>query len=1085
MIDLTIDGQKVQVKEGTTILEAAVGIGIAIPTLCHHKALSPFGSCRLCLVEISPGKRKLIQASCQYKAEESMIVETASERVLKNRKIMIELLLARCPDSGEIKKLAEEAGITETRIMAKNKDCTLCGLCVRMCEERMGLGVMSFVNRGSKREVKTPFESKSEICQACGACAFICPTGRIDLKDVSKNKPVPILSEHNMGLTSRPPIYISYPQAIPNKAAIDNKQCVHLLTGKNCEVCREFCEADAIDYGQKEEKIEINVGAFVISPGYKTFDAGRKQELGYGRYPNVVTALEFERILSATGPYSGKVKRPSDEKTPKKIAFIQCIGSREVDHDYCSSACCMFATKEAVITMEHEPGIECTIFFIDMRAFGKGFDAYYERAKELGVKYIRCKPSSIKEDPKTTGLRIKYQAEDGEPKNGQFDLVVLSTGFEPPSGARDLAEKLNIKLNKFDFCDTSTFNPVQSSREGIFASGPFTEPKDIPETVIQSSGAASKVLMLLKDVKGTLIKSRGYPPEIDVKGLEPRIGIFICHCGTNIGGVVDIPAVVEYAKTLPDVIYAEDNLYTCSNDTQEKIKEKIKEHGLNRVIVSSCSPRTHEPLFRNTLREAGLNPYLFEMANIRDQCSWVHMNEHDKATLKAKDLVRMATAKSRMLEPLEKGFVEVVRSALVIGGGISGMTAALEIAEQGFEVSLIEKNRVLGGNLRKIKYLINKEGPGPQEELKSLIGRVEGHDKIKIFTGAKIEQLEGSIGDFRTTISSGGKKVDIKHGVVVVAIGAREHKPGQYLYGKDKRVITQLELEEQISGTEPRVPKSVVMIQCVGSRDEERPYCSRICCSEAVKNALKIKELSPDSDVFILYREMRTYGFKESYYTEARDKGVIFIRYEDGSKPEVTLNGKGLKVKIDDPVMGRPIYINPDTVVLSAGIEADVDNNKTIAQFLKVPLNQDNFFLEAHMKLRPIDFATEGVFLCGMAHSPKTIDESITQASGAAARAGTILSKEKIELEANISSIVDKNCDGCAYCIDPCPFGALTLIEYMKDGVIKKTIEVNESVCKGCGVCMATCPKKGVYVKGFKLEQILAQIEAALQPVGV
>ncbi len=1083
MINLTINEQKVKVKEGTTILEAAQGLGIQIPTLCYYKALSPFGSCRLCLVEIIQEERKMIQASCQYKVEEAMVIETDSERVLKNRKIMIELLMARCPDSEEIQKLADKLGVKETRLTLKNKDCTLCGLCVRMCDERMGLGVMSFVNRGSKREVKPPFESTSQICQTCGACASICPTGRIDLVEVSKNKPVPILSEYNMGLVSRPAIYISYPQAIPNKATIDNRHCIHLLNGDNCEVCKEFCEADAINYDQKEETINLNVGAVVVSPGFELFDANTKKELGYGRYPNVVTAIEFERILSATGPYSGKVKRPSDEKTPKKIAFIQCIGSREVDHDYCSSACCMFATKEAIITMEHEPGVECTIFFIDMRAFGKGFDAYYERAKELGVNYIRCKPSSIKEVPKTTDLKIKYQADDGEIKNDDFDLVVLSTGFEPPPDIKDLANKLNIKLNEFNFCQTSIFNPVQSSREGIFACGPFTEPKDIPETVIQSSGAASKVLTLLKDARGTMIEPTEFPEEIDVRGQEPRIGIFVCHCGTNIGGVVDVPGVVEYARTLPNVIYAEDNLYTCSNDTQEKIKDKIKEHKLNRVIVSSCSPRTHEPLFRNTIREAGLNPYLFEMANIRDQCSWVHMQEHEKATLKSKDLVRMAVAKSRMLEPLQKGSVDIEKAALVIGGGLSGMTAALEIADQGFKVYLVEKEKELGGNLRKIKYLINNKDP--QERLISLIRSVKDHDKIKLYTGTKIEELEGSIGNFKTKVSFEGKIEEFKHGVVVVATGAEEYRPKEYLYGEDKRVITQRELEEKISGPDFSIPGSVAMVQCVGSRDEERSYCSRICCSEAVKNALKIKEINPETDVFVLYRDMRTYGFKESYYTKAREKGVIFIRYEKDDKPEISVNGKNLEVIINDPVMKQLISIKPDLLVLSAGIVADEKNNKTVAQFLKVPLNQDNFFLEAHMKLRPIDFATEGVFLCGLAHSPKAIDESITQAVGAAARVSTILSKEKIDLEANISFIVDEYCDGCAYCIDPCPYSALTLIEYMKDGAIKKTVEVNESLCKGCGVCMATCPKKGVYVKGFKLEQILAQIEAALQPVEV
>ena len=865
------------------------------------------------------------------------------------------------------------------------------------------------------------------------------------------------------------------------QAIAEAKRCLNCGGCSECLECVDVCKLEAIDHEMPDKFIDLDVGAIILSPGYELFDANKKLELGYGRFPNVITGIEFERILSASGPFSGKVLRPSDKLHPKKIAFVQCVGSREVGREYCSSVCCMYATKEAIIAKEHEHDIECTVFFIDMRAFGKGFDAYYERAKQLGVRYIRCRPSSIKEVPSTKNLKIQYQTGDGEIKNEEFDLIVLSTGFQPLKDAKDISDKFGIKLNEYNFCETSIFEPVESTRDGIYACGPFIEPKDIPETVMEASAAASKVLSLLKGVRGSLITPMEYPPEIDVTGQEPRIGIFVCHCGTNIGGVVDVPDVVEYAKTLPNVVYAENNLYTCSNDTQEKIKEKIKEHNLNRVVVASCSPRTHEPLFRNTIREAGLNPYLFEMANIRDQCSWVHMQEHEKATKKSKDLVRMAVAKSRLTEPLKKGSVEVENTALVIGGGISGMISALEVAKQGFEVYLVEKEEMPGGNLRKIHYLFN--GENPQEKLKSLIIAVRENNNIHLFTSAKIESIDGSIGNFKTKISTNGDIKEFKHGIVIVATGAKEYEPKEYLYGENERVITQLELEEKISKSNSLIPKTIVMIQCVGSRDKERPYCSRICCSEAVKNALKIKEISPDTNVYILYRDMRTYGFKESYYTKARGKGVIFIRYEDNDKPQVSIKGERLEVNVRDQVLRMPVAIDCDLLVLSVGIVADIENNHTIAQLLKVPLNQDNFFLEAHMKLRPIDFSTEGVFLCGLAHSPKAIDESIIQAEGAAGRACSILSKDNIELEANISFVVDENCDGCAYCIEPCPYNAITLVEYMKDGSIKKTVEVNESLCKGCGNCMATCPKKGVFVKGFKLEQISAQVDAALQPV--
>jgi len=546
---------------------------------------------------------------------------------------------------------------------------------------------------------------------------------------------------------------------------------------------------------------------------------------------------------------------------------------------------------------------------------------------------------------------------------------------------------------------------------------------------------------------------------------------------------VKVPDVVEYAKTFPNVVYAENNLYTCSNDTQERIKEKIKEHQLNRVVVASCTPRTHEPLFRNTIREAGLNPYLFEMANIRDQCSWVHMDEFEKATIKSKDLVRMAVAKARLLEPLQTMSVPIVKSALVIGGGLSGMTSGLEIANQGFDVYLVEREKEIGGNLRRIHYLLG--GEKPQQELKTLIAKVKENDRIHLFTEAKIETIEGSIGNFKTKIAINGDSREIEHGSVIVATGAKEYNPTEYLYGQNERVLTQLELEQRLVEGDGLLKsiggnsRTVVMIQCVGSRDDERPYCSRLCCTHAVKNALKLKELSPTTNVYVLYRDIRTYGFKESYYTEAREKGVVFIRYDKDQKPRVSKNHDGLMVDVCDQTLGIPVKISAGLVVLSTGVIPHEDN-KAIAQLLKVPINSEGFFLEAHMKLRPVDFATDGVFLAGLAHYPKTIDESIVQAQAASAKAATILSRESIELEGNISLVVDENCDGCAYCVDPCPYKAITLLEYMREGAVKKTVEVNETVCKGCGCCQATCPKKGIFVRGFKLEQIGAQVDAAL-----
>jgi heterodisulfide reductase subunit A-like polyferredoxin len=871
----------------------------------------------------------------------------------------------------------------------------------------------------------------------------------------------------------------------PEQAIAEAKRCLACGICCDCHICATACQANAIDYAQKAETQDLQVGAIVLAPGYETFDPRLKKDLGYGRFPNVLTALEFERILSASGPYSGHVRRPFDQQEPKRIAFLQCVGSRDFDRDYCSSVCCMYATKEAIIAKEHlGEGLQCDVFFMDLRAFSKGFEQYYRRAQDLGVRYIRSRVPKIEEVPGTRNLIVQYLGENDQKLSQEYDLVVLSVGMQPPKDVKVLAERFGIALNNFNFCQTPTFRPAQSSREGVFVAGPFAEPKDIPETVMQASAAASQVLSLLRETRGTLITPKVYPPEKDVKGEEPRIGVFVCHCGTNIAGVVNVPEVVEYAKTLPNVVYAENNLYTCSNDTQDRIKEKIAEHNLNRVVVASCTPRTHEPLFRNTMAEAGLNPYLFEMANIRDQCSWVHMHEPEKATEKSKDLVRMALAKSRLLQPLHRQNIKIEKSALVIGGGVAGMTAALTLARQGFDAYLVEKENELGGNLRHIHYLLN--GEKPQDELARLRDEIEQNIKVHLFTGAAIEKVEGTIGNFKTTITAQGNTSEVTHGVVIVATGAKQYQPKEYLYGQDDAVITQRELEiclasgdGLLTGIGNRPAKTVVMIQCVGSRDVNHPYCSRVCCADAIKNALKLKALSRETNVYVLYRDIRTYGFKESYYTKARQQGVVFVRYDEDRKPDVSRNGEGLTVTVYDQTLGTPIMISADLVVLSAGIHPQEDNGR-IAQFLKVPLNSEGFFLEAHMKLRPVDFMTDGVFLCGLAHSPKGIDESILQAQAAAARAASVLVQDSLELGANISQVVDESCDGCAYCVDTCPYKAITLLEYKWQGSIKKVVETNDSVCKGCGCCQATCPKKGVFIRGFTLDQIEAQIHAAL-----
>jgi heterodisulfide reductase subunit A len=943
-------------------------------------------------------------------------------------------------------------------------DCSMCILAPKLVEAGRHPNITIITNaeitglsgNAGNFQVKILKRSRyinEDKCNGCGLCEKKCPVEAVDA--------------YNKGLSDRSAIHIDYPQAVPLKYAIDREKCI------GCGICQGICRAGAVEYEQEDTEAALKIGSIILAPGFEPFDASLKKEYGYGRFQNVVTSIEFERILNASGPYGGVILRPSDGEIPRRIAFIQCVGSRDahVGNNYCSAACCMYSIKEAIIAREHAPiELKSTIFYMDIRAYGKEFDKYYNRAREeYGVKFVRSRVAGVTEDPSTNNLFAHY-VEEEKPKTEEFDMVVLSLGMQPPKNVKKLAEVLGIKLNKYDFCRTNSFSPVETSKPGIFVCGAFAAPKDIPESVAQASAAAAKASSLIASERGKLVAIKEYPPERDISQEEPRIGVFICHCGINIGGIVNVPEVVEHAKKLPNVIYVDENLYTCSQDTQIKIQEKIKEFNLNRVVVAACTPRTHEPLFRETVQEAGLNPYLFEMANIRDQCSWVHMHRPEEATEKAKDLVRSVIAKARLLRPLKKPVTNVIPISLVIGGGISGMIAALELAKQGFEVHLVEKERDLGGHLRHIHYLLGSENP--QKMLKSIIREVHENPRIHVHLNTELVDVKGYIGNFKTTISSKGSEKQIEHGTIIVATGAVEYKPTEYLYGVDPRVLTQHELEEKLAKGQFDA-KTVVMIQCVGARNEARPNCSRICCGEAMKNALKIKELSPETEVYVLYKDIRTYGFNEDYYREAAGKGVLFIRYDEEHEPEVIQENGKLLVLAWEPILKSHVPIKTDILTLSVATVPNPDNRR-LASMLKVPLTEDGFFLEAHMKLRPLDFATDGIFLCGLAHWPKFIEESISQACGAAARATTVLSKKVLETEAIVSRVDENLCIGCGLCTSLCPYGA---IEKDERGIAK----VNEVLCKGCGTCGASCPKRAITMHQFTDEQIIAQGIAVLR----
>ena len=898
-----------------------------------------------------------------------------------------------------------------------------------------------------------------EKCIGCGACAEACP--------------VKVDDDFDGGLGKRKAAYKLYAQATPNAYAIDKSKCLRLKNPKACGKCLKACPAEAIDHSMPDTNLELEVGAVVLSPGFEPMDGNLREEFGWGRYQNVVTSLQFERLLSASGPTMGHLVRPSDHVEPKKIAFIQCAGSRDSakGNPYCSAVCCMYATKHAIIAQEHEPGLETKIFYMDIRAYGKDFEKYYDRAKiQHGVKYEKAMVSSVKEDPQTKNIIVRYRNADGSFSEEEFDMFVLSVGLKPSAGNAALAKATGIELNEFGFCKTSEFVPGQTTKEGVFAGGAFCAPKDIPETVIDASAAAANAARFLSTVRGSMSKVKEYPQERDVTQEEPRVGVFVCNCGINIGSVVRVPEVAEFARSIPGVVHSEEFLFSCSQDSIERIKERINEHKLNRVVVASCTPRTHAPLFMSSLKEAGLNPYLFEQANIREHSSWVHRDFPDAATEKAKDLVSMAIAKVKLLKPVSTSFMDINRQALVIGGGIAGMTNALNLAGQGFKVILVERTEKLGGNALDIKYTM--KGNNPAQLVDQLINDVNNHPNIDLNLNSTVKDVAGYLGNYKTTLATPAGEKKIEHGVVIIATGAEAATTTEYLYGQHSAVMTQRELEQKLAGAGLGAAKNIVMIQCVGSRDSERPYCSRICCYNAVKNALKIKELNPGSNVFVIYRDIRTYGFYETYYAEARRKGVIFVRYTLDEKPQVESAGDKVIVKIKDPILNQYLQLDADLLVLSTGI-IPAKGTDALSQTFKVSLNADGYYLEAHMKLRPVDFAADGLYLAGLAHSPKLIEESIAQANAAAVRAVTMLAKDKLESLGNVAQVNPKWCKGCGLCIEACAYGARVMNENTR------VAEVLDVLCQGCGACVAACPSGACQQKGFEKAQILAMLDAS------
>jgi heterodisulfide reductase subunit A len=911
--------------------------------------------------------------------------------------------------------------------------------------------------------VRKPRFVDSKRCTLCEACLKVCP--------------VEIEREFGGGLEKRKAIYLPYPQAIPHSLVIDPKTCTR------CGECVKVCGPGAIDLDMKEEQETIEVGAILLGFGFEPFWAQKKGEYGFGRYENVLTSIQFERMLSTSSPTQGFPVRISDGKKMERIAFIQCVGSRDPScgQDHCSTICCMYATKQAMIAKDRSRDLAVTFFYMDIRPMGKDYERYYERAKaEYRIEYQRSAISSIKEIQQTKNLLITYVKEDGSFEEKEFDAVILSVGFTPPQAIKDLAARMGLQLNRQGFCQTEEFHPAQTSAQGIFVGGAFRSPKDIPETVVEGSSAAAVAASFLSPNR-LLPSVKEYPTEGALTDEIPKIGVFICHCGEELKKSLSIPDLINWTggtrgtrgtKELREVVHVEEVGLACLPEDLDLIKRRIGEHGLNRIVIAGCSHREIGGAMEEMAKGMGFNPYLIEYANIREQCAFVHEDYPKLATEKAMALIRMATERARRAQPIRKGKQKVEKKGLVLGGGLSGMTASLRLAEQGYEVCLIEKEKELGGNLRESFYTL--KGSDPQVLLQNLIKQIEGSGNIHLYSAAEILGFEKKNGHYRTKIRYQNEEKILDHGTLIIATGGKEISPTGYLYGEDPRVMTQRQMEKMIHLSDEGLKdiQSVVMIQCVGSRDEEHPYCSRICCGHAVKNALKLKEIDPQVNIYVLYRDVRTYGFYETYYHEARGKGVIFVRYDLENKPEVTLRDGKIQVSLFDPAMGSRVTLPADRVILSTGIEPH--DNRELARIFDVDLNPDGFFMEANPKSAPLDSVDRGKFYCGLCHSPNFIEDAISQGNAAAARAATILSKEVIEEKAYLAYVIKRLCCGCGLCVTVCPYEARVLNE--EEG----KAEVIGALCQGCGSCVIACRNGASQQRNFEKEVNLAVLDAAI-----
>ncbi len=920
-----------------------------------------------------------------------------------------------------------------------------------------------------------------DLCVACGLCSETCPAVRPNPYDV--------------GLKAVKAIDRPFPQAVPAAYHIDKEACLN-DDFIYCERCAKACEPKAINYDDLPRDVTLEVGAVVVATGFDELDPRELLAFGYGRAPNVLTGLEFERLLNATGPTKGRVLRPSDHEVPRRIVFVQCVGSRgEGGRSYCSRYCCLNSVKAAHLAHEHESGIdECTLLYTDMRAAGRGFDAFVERSLDRDdISYLRGRPAKVQEDAASGDLTLWVEDfRSGRPQQITASMVVLSTAALPARGTPELAGILGVDLDDQGFFRRRDIEraPAETTREGVFVAGSAGSPAIIPECVAQASAAATEAAVHVLDFRQTVKKTE--PEEkVDLSG-PPRVGVFVCHCGANIAGVVDVSYLAAEAAKEAHVVYTDDQTFACADISQRAIEDAIREHKLNRVVVAACTPRTHEPVFREVLARTGLNPYLFEMVNIRDQCTWVHAHVPHEAQLRARDQVRMAIARAALLEPLEPVKVDVNRRAVVVGGGLAGLRAAIDLDAHGYEVCLVERSDVLGGFLAPpgLKTLYGSGAAG-EEKLDRLQKELK-KSKVQVKLQTEVAGVDGFVGNFTVDLAARdgkGEPERLEAGTIVLATGAKVFQPtGQFGYGTKNNVLTNLELEHRFSDPKDKLfgeggtpPKSAVFIQCVGSRcdcEGGNPGCSRYCCPTTVKQATALAKLGTRVTVF--YRDMRTVSpGAEELYRQARGAGVLFIRTPDAADPEVTgTKTKAKSVVAQDLMLDRPVEAPAELVVLATGMVPDAEVTQRLKEILKVPIGPDGFFMERHPELGPVETVVDGVFVCGSTVGAKAISDSLSEAAAAAGKAGQVMARSSLELEPTVAEVDPWRCRGCGTCVEICEFNAPSL----QDGELGvPTASINKASCKGCGTCVAWCPSGAITARHFTDDQIDAMMETMLQ----